>query len=153
MSLMLRRSGLVSRDRARTSSAARGAPRRLPPLTHSASLLATLAAVPMLALAGLAVDSARALLVESRLTAALAAAAPSHDSDAAALQSAVDAHFPSRFLDAQVIAAEVRTDRGGLTARAELPTTFLHILGHGRIAVTARHPAPPGATQLAGAQR
>jgi len=135
------------------AAAARQAPRPRGSLISSASALATLAMVPMLALAGLAVDSARALLVESRLNAALSSVTAGAGGDPDTLRRAVDAAFPDRYLDARVVAVQVRTDGAGIEARAHLPTTFLHILGRERVAVTARRPVSPGATQLAGAKR
>ncbi|HYD66415.1 pilus assembly protein TadG-related protein [Azospirillum sp.] len=112
-------------------------------------VLMAVAMVPLLALTGVAVDSARAYFVQSRLSRALDAAglAGGQDYDDAAKRDAAirkyfDVNFPPGFLGARVTGLTwTMNDEAReitLTAGAALDTTIMRLVGKDRVDVAAR---------------
>lgn len=104
--------------------------------------------IPLVAMAGLAVDTTRGYLVKARLNQALDAAAlaggrvffePDRDAD---VRSFFDANFPNGFLGAELdplaIAEDVENGRLTVSTSARIPTTFTRVLGFEELSVTAR---------------
>ncbi|HEY0835073.1 MAG TPA: pilus assembly protein TadG-related protein [Azospirillum sp.] len=111
--------------------------------------LVAVALIPLLAFVGVAVDSARAYFVQSRLSRALDAAglAGGQDFDDAAKRDAAirkyfDVNFPTGFMGARVTGlAWTMNDEAReitLTAGAALDTTFMRIVGQNQVGVSAR---------------
>lgn len=112
-------------------------------------VLMAVAMVPLLALTGVAVDSARAYVVQSRLSRALDAAglAGGQDYDDAARRDAAirkyfDVNFPPGFLGARVTGLTwTMNDEAReitLTAGAVLDTTIMRLVGKDTVDVAAR---------------
>ncbi len=105
------------------------------------------AIVPMIGFVGMATDTARAYLVKSRLSSALDSAglaggrqffAPTRDAD---ILMFFQANFPAGYMDATVSGPHIVVDEAAekltLTASAEIPTTFMHLLGFDKLDVSA----------------
>ncbi len=104
--------------------------------------------IPLVGVAGLAIDTTRGYLVKARLNQALDAAAlaggrvffdPDRDAD---IRAFFDANFPPGFLGAQVsdlsIAEEAETGRLTVAASAQVNTSFTRVLGYEVMTVNAR---------------
>jgi Flp pilus assembly protein TadG len=104
--------------------------------------------IPLVAMAGLAIDTTRGYLVKARLNQALDAAAlaggrvyfdPERDAD---VRNFFDANFPQGFLGAELGELDIDedTENGRLTvsATARIPTTFTRVLGFEELNVSAR---------------
>jgi Flp pilus assembly protein TadG len=104
--------------------------------------------VPMIGFVGLATDAARGYMVKSKLSQALDAAGLAGarailepDRDAEILQF-FNANFPANYLGANTgtptIDADENNGRLTLTISATVPTSFMRILGHEEMAISAR---------------
>jgi len=109
--------------------------------------LMAIAAVPLLAAVGLAIDGARGYQVKSRLSQALDAAALAggravfserRDDD---IRMFFSANFPTGYMGAEVSTPEIHVDAAGETiavaASAVLPTTFMRVVGIDTMTVRA----------------
>ncbi len=105
----------------------------------SATPFVAVALVMLVASVGTAIDSGRGYLVKSHLSQALDAAAlaggrvvfqPTRDDD---IRMFFKANFPAGYLDATVTGPSIQVDENGeevaLAATAQIPTTFMRILG------------------------
>ncbi len=105
------------------------------------------AIVPMIGFLGIATDTARALLVKSRLSSALDAAGlagghsfflKTRDAD---IQMFFDANFPAGYMGSTISGPQVSVDEEAatitLTAGATIPTTFMRVFGFQTMTVTA----------------
>lgn len=112
------------------------------------TILATFAVIPMMAGAGLAVDSGRAIMVENRMAKALDAAglaagrvlfAGSAEAEA---RRYFEANFPDNFLESTVTDFTFHVDDQErfitVSAQADVPTTFMTVLGKQTVTVGSR---------------
>ena len=103
--------------------------------------------IPMIGAIGLGVDAGRGYLVKSKLSYALDAAGlaagqlPSSTDPTGEVQRYFDANFPQGFMNSTVTGPTVVTSSSGtiitLAASAVLDTTFMRVLGHDRLTVSA----------------
>lgn len=113
----------------------------------SVAIFMAVAAVPLLAIMGIATDTARAYIVKSRLSSALDAAslaggqnffAAHRDDD---IRMFFAANFPPGYLGAKVdgphISADVANEKVAVSASASVPTTFMRLLGFEDVGVAA----------------
>ncbi len=113
----------------------------------SVAVFMALALVPMVAGVGIGVDTARGYLVRARLHQGLDAAAlaggrvANESARNADIKMYFDANFPQGFMGATVTGPTITADRTGevitVTASATLPATFMQVLGHKTITVSA----------------
>ena len=113
----------------------------------AAIVLLAFAAVPMVAFVGMATDTARGYLVKSRLSSALDSAglaggrrffSPSRDAD---INMFFQANFPAGYMNATVngptIVVDELAEKLTLSASADIPTTFMRVLGKDNLQVSA----------------
>lgn len=104
--------------------------------------------VPMIGIVGLATDAARGYMVKSKLGQALDAAGlggaramlePDRNRE---IQRFFDAKFPNNYLGATISAPTIEADENNgrltLTISATVPTSFMRILGHDEMQISAR---------------
>ncbi|MGR3484967.1 MAG: pilus assembly protein TadG-related protein [Paracoccaceae bacterium] len=113
-----------------------------------AALVFALTCIPLVGMAGIALDAGRAYLVEAKLSraldaAGLAAARVEARADARTdARSYFDANFPDGYLSSRLTNYRFRARDGGeryvITATAEVPTTLTRVLGRSHIAVERR---------------
>lgn len=114
----------------------------------AAIVLFALAAVPMVGFVGMATDTARAYLVKSRMSSALDAAglaggrrffAADRDQQ---INMFFQANFPPGYMNATVSGPHIAVDEVAetltLSAGANIPTTFMKVLGFNDLNVTAQ---------------
>lgn len=111
------------------------------------AIFMAVAAVPLLAIMGIATDTARAYIVKSRLSSAVDAAslaggqnffAAHRDDD---IRMFFAANFPRDYLGASVdgphISADLANEKVAVSATASVPTTFMRLLGFDDVGVAA----------------
>ena len=122
------------------------------------AILLGLALIPLVAAVGLAIDSARGYLIKTKLSyavdsAGLAAASSVGSPDfAAELQKYFDANFPPGYLGATVTGPTFTVSGNGqvisLAASATIDTTFMTVLGHDTLDVSASAEVTRGASNV-----
>jgi Flp pilus assembly protein TadG len=111
------------------------------------AVLVALAAVPLIGTIGIGVDSARGYVAQSRLSAAVDAAAlaggnsffaSTRDDD---IRMIFHANFPDGYLDASVSGPTITPDDANqkitVAASATVPVTFMRLFGHETVTVSA----------------
>lgn len=111
------------------------------------AIFMAVAAVPLLAIMGIATDTARAYIVKSRLSSAVDAAslaggqnffAAHRDDD---IRMFFATNFPPGYLGARIdgphISADVANEKVSVSATATVPTTFMRLLGFEDVGVAA----------------
>ena len=112
------------------------------------AVLVALAAVPLIGTIGIGVDAARGYIAQSRLSAAVDAAALAGGNDFlggtqrdADIKKIFGANFPPGYLDASVSGPTITEDKSNhkitVAASAAIPVTFMRLFGHETVTVGA----------------
>ena len=111
------------------------------------AVMVAMAMVPMVGFTGLAVDATRGYMLRSQLGYALDAAGLAGGRDIfnenlnATVQSFFEANFPSGYMDSSLNGPFMQLGQNSesltVSASATIPTTFMRILGHDELTVSA----------------